>query len=139
MQEKLELLKRLYKHISKGEWQFQMNHWGKADIVIPLEKEPSEEDSLINGNPVEYIIDQIDPDNAWFITEIVKAFPDIIEKLESLQNIEEVIQNTKEVLDEAGIVDKFYGLDQDGDRILSLEERVNYLIKRKENLEHEQC
>ena len=116
-----------------------MNHWGKADIVIPLEKEPSEEDSLINGNPVEYIIDQIDPDNAWFITEIVKAFPDIIEKLESLQNIEEVIQNTKEVLDEAGIVDKFYGLDQDGDRILSLEERVNYLIKRKENLEHEQC
>ena len=128
MQEKLELLKRLYKHISKGEWQFQMNHWGKADIVIPLDKEPSEEDSLINGNPVEYIIDQIDPDNAWFITEIVKAFPDIIEKLESLQNIEEV-------LDEAGIAHKIYGLDQDNDRILSLEERINYLIKQKD-LEH---
>ena len=140
MREKLEVLKRLYSNITKGEWKLWVNHYGKADIASNLDREAKDDDNLINGDPVEYIAAEMDPDNAWFITEFVKAFPDIISHIESLKNIETEydIELTKirKVLDKAGVEDLEFVEEHNCERSLSLEERINFLIKDKEELEY---
>lgn len=139
MRKKLEVLKRLYSNITKGEWKFWMNHWGNADIASNLDREAIEDDDLINGDPVEYISKEIKPDNAWFIIEFVKAFPDIINHIESLTNIETdydiTLTKIRKALDKAGVKDLEFVEEYNCERSLSLEERINSLIKDKEELE----
>lgn len=140
MREKLDLLKRLYSNISKGEWKLWVNHWGKADIAYNLDREATDDDNLINGNPVEYIGSEMKPDDAWFITEFVKVFPDIISHIESLRNIETEydikLTKIRKALDKAGVKDLEYVEQHNCDRCLSLEERINCLIKDRDELEY---
>jgi hypothetical protein len=140
MREKLEVLKRLYSNITKGEWKLWMNHWGKADIASNLDREANDDDNLINGVPIEYISTEMNPDNAWFITEFVKAFPDIISHIESLTNIESEydikLTKIRKALDKAGVKDLEFVEEHNCDRCLSLEERIDLLIEDRDELEY---